>query len=127
MEKIENHLGSNFSDGNIKCEEYEKFFPNEFCFKSHKAKKLDGEFQSYCDYLLSLKNCESCIKNFELNLKCKHFGKEAKMFLKKKAIDDGGTLIGRVYSSVNNVKREYVKCGLCSDFYLKGNSSHSCF
>ena len=68
-----------------------------------------------------------CIKNFELNLKYKHFGKEAKMFSKKKAIDDEGTLIGCVYSSVNNVKREYVKCGFCSDFYLKGNSSHSCF
>ena len=24
-------------------------------------------------------------------------------------------------------RREYVKRGFCSDFYLKGNSSHSCF
>ena len=30
-------------------------------------------------------------------------------------------LIGHVYSGVND-KREYVKCGFCSDFYLKGNS-----
>ena len=127
LEKIENHLGSNFSDGDIKCEECQRFFSNAFCFESHKAKKLYGEFQSYCDYLSSLKNYESCIKNFELNLKCKHFGKEAKMFLKKKAIDNEVTLIGLVYSSVNNVKREYVICGFCSDFYLKGNSSHSCF
>ena len=81
--KIKNHLGSNFTDDNIKCEECERFFPNEFCFESHKVKKLYGEFQSYCDYLLSLKNCKSCIKNFELNLKCKHFGKEAKFFLRK--------------------------------------------
>ena len=49
------------------------------------------------------------------------------MFWKKKAIDDEKALMGRVYSSVNNVKREYVKCGFCSDCYLKGNSSHLCF
>ena len=127
LEKIENHLGSNFSYGDFKCEKCEKFFLNEFCFESHKAKKLYGEFQSYCDYLSSLENCEPCIKNFELNLKCEHFGKEAKMFSKKKAIDDERTLIRRVYSSVNNIKREYVKCGFCSDFYLKGNSLHSYF
>ena len=55
LEKIENHLGSNFSDGDIKCKECDRAFPNEFCFESHKAKKLYGEFQSYCDYLSSLK------------------------------------------------------------------------
>ena len=126
LEKVENHLDLNFSDdSDIVCEDCERCFPNEFCFESHKMKKLFGEYQSYCDFLVTLKNCSLCIKNFELNLKCKHFGKKPKNYVKKEENDED-VLTGRVYSG-DSGRREYVKCDFCSDFYLKGNSSHSCF
>ena len=51
VKKVENHLDLNFSDdSDIVCEDCKRCFPNEFCFESHKMKKLFGEYQSYCDF-----------------------------------------------------------------------------
>ena len=106
------------------CEDCERCFPNEFCFESHKVKKLFSKYQTYCDFLVTLKNCDLCVKNFELNLKCKHFGNNVKE--KAMVVDKENVLIKCIYSVGTHGKREYVKCGFCSNFYLKGNSSHSC-
>ena len=71
LEKVENHLDDSNDILDIMCEDCERCFPNEFCFESHKVKKL---------FLVTLKNCDSCVKNFELNLKCKHFGIKRKQW-----------------------------------------------
>ena len=42
-------------------------------------------------------------------------------------IDDEDVLIGSTYSSSDNSQTQYVKCGFCTDFYLKGSSLHSCY
>ena len=41
--------------------------------------------------------------------------------------DDEDVLVGSSYSSSNNSQYQYVKCGFCSDFYLKVSSLHSCY
>ena len=55
LEKVENHLDDSNDVLDIMCEDCERCFPNEFCFVSHKVKKLFGEYQSYCDFLVTLK------------------------------------------------------------------------
>ena len=75
--------------------------------------KLKGDHENYCSFLSALRNCEACRK-------CNHFGKKKKDNSRKNVFfsnnDAGGA---------NNL---YVKCGYCSDFYLRGcANSHSCF
>ena len=73
----------------------------------------------------TLKNCESCLLEFGLYSRCKHFGKKIR---RRRMKDDENVLIGSSYSSSsNNSQSQYVKCGFCSDFYLKRSSSHSCY
>ena len=93
-------------------------------FESHKTNQLSGEFKSYCQFLDGLKNCDSCTRDFELTLKCKHFGKSIKG-TRNRSKDDEEVLIGSNFSDTSQQK--YVKCGFCSGFYLKGSISHSCF
>ena len=128
-EKVEDHLDCEYYE----CEYYEcelhcciceRYFTNEFCFESHKMNKLTGEFGSYCQFLAGLKNCDLCTRDFELTLKCKHFGKSNKA-TRNRSKDVEEVLSGSNFSGVSQQK--YVKCGICSGFYLKGSISHSCF
>ena len=109
----------------VKMTKYFVINVNEFCFESHLINKLNGEHSSYCKFLKTLKNCESCLLEFGLYSQCKHFGKK----IRRRRMKDGeDVLIGSGYSSSsNNLQSQYTNCGFCSDFYLKGSSSHSCY
>ena len=54
-----------------------------------------------------------------LALKCKHFGR------KKKSLHT----MGKYYFSNSTIlsKKAYVKCGYCSDYYLKGGGGEGSF
>ena len=83
----------------------------QFCYGVHKQHELNGPYMNYCDFLASLLNCDECRNNFSLCIKCSHFGKRQRRSEDK-----------RVFFS-NNVPSsgpsKYVKCGYCSDFYLR--------
>ena len=96
LEKLENYLDDSNYVSDIMCEDCERCFPNEFCSESHKVKKLFSKYQTYCDFLVTLKNCDLCVKNFELNLKCKHFGENVKK--KAMVVDKENVLIKWVCS-----------------------------
>ena len=86
----------------------------------HKQHEFNGPYTNYCDFLASLLNCDECRNNVSLCIKCSHFGKKQRKFEDK-----------RVFFS-NNVSSsgpsKYVKCGYCSDFYLRGMSNYqNCF
>ena len=117
LENIESHVldSVGFLEDSIKCNACERKVNSEFCFESHKVEKLNGGFKSYCEFLSSLKHCSPCKNDFEL---CLRFGK------KRKLSDD--RRVTNYYFS-NNTQKCYVKCGFCSDFYIEGSSSHSCF
>ena len=102
------------------CESCCRQFNNEHCFKTHKAHVLMGDFGSFCNFLSTLKHCDTCRDDFELSIKCKHFGK------KKKTLSIS---MGRYYflNDTPMSKCGYVKCGYCSEYYLKGCQGHSCF
>ena len=72
--RVEDHLVNGESD-EIFCNKCERYFMNEFCFESHLIDKLNGEYSSYCKFMKTLKNCESCLLEFGLYSRCKHFGK----------------------------------------------------
>ena len=92
------------------CEDCGRKFLHEYCYVSHKATKLKGEHVSYCSFLCTLLNCDDCRQDFSLSLRCRHFGK------KKRVIQ------------FNHGTSKYVKCGYCSEFYIKGFSgNHYCF
>ena len=122
--RVEDHLVNGENDETF-CHKCERCFMNEFCFESHLIDKLNGEYSSYCKFLTTLKNCESCLLEFGSYSCRKHFGKQIQRRRMKK--DDEDVLIGSTYSSSNNSEPQYVKCGFCSDFYLKGSSLHSCY
>ena len=124
LEKVKDHLDCEYYEHELCCCICERYFTDEFCFESHKINKLTGEFGSYCQFLAGLKNCDSCTQDFELTLKCKHFGKSIKA-TRNHSEDDEEVLIGSNFSGTSQQK--YVKCGFCCGFYLKGSISHSCF
>ena len=105
------------------CDDCDRVFLQEFCYESHKAKKLRGEYESYCDFLCTLLNCDDCRRDFSLSVKCRHFGK------KKRRIENVFFSNDSLrQTSSNGGVRKYVKCGYCSDFYFKGfTGSHHCF
>ena len=42
------------------CDDCGRSFLQQFCFEGHKAKKLNGEYASYCEFLCTLLNCDDC-------------------------------------------------------------------
>ena len=58
------------------CDHCGRMFLQEFCYESHKAKKLRGKYESYCDFLCILLNCDNCRRDFSLSVKRRHFGKK---------------------------------------------------
>ena len=79
-------------------------------------------------FLAILKNCNSCIQNYELTSKCKHFRKRSVIKgSPSRRRDDEEILVGSKHSFANSQQRKYVKCGFCGRFYLKRSVSHSCF
>ena len=58
------------------CNDCGRAFLQVSCYEGHKAKKLHGEYESYCDFLCTLHNCDECRKDFGLSIKCRHFGKK---------------------------------------------------
>ena len=76
LEKAELQMENRpFLEEAIYCSKCKRYHDSEFCFQSHKVEKLFGKFKTYWDFLSSLKNCMNCLNNFELSLKCGHYGK----------------------------------------------------
>ena len=75
LERNEDHT-TNYGVQEIFCENCGRYFWQEACFESHKSNKLKGEFKSYCEFLRTLHNCDECRKDFNLAVKCRHFGKK---------------------------------------------------
>ena len=122
LSTMDEHLNDDNSDegDQIACGDCGRAFLQQFCYRVHKQCELNGPYANYCDFLASLLNCDECRNNFSLCIKCSHFGKKRRRFEDK-----------RVFFS-NNVSSsgpsKYVKCGYCSDFYIRGMSnSHNCF
>ena len=81
---------------------------------------MKGDHEKYCSFLSTLRNCGACRKDFSLSIKCDHFGKKKK--------DNGHKNVFFLNNDVGGANNLYVKCGYCSDFYLRGcANSHSCF
>ena len=103
------------------CDDCGRAFLQESCYEGHKAKKLQGEYKSYCDFLCTLRNCDECRKDFGLSFKCRHFGKKRRC------------IVRNVYFSNSSLRdssgpSRYVKCGYCSDFYIMDfPGNHVCF
>ena len=73
-------LGEHLNNGNsdegdqITCGDCGRAFLQQFCYRVHKQRKLNGPYANYCDFLASLLNCDECRNNFSLSIKCSHFG-----------------------------------------------------
>ena len=105
------------------CDNCGRYFLQESCFESHKALKLCGEYKSYCEFLCTLRNCDECRRAFNLSIKCRHFGKKRKCVGRNVYFSDVV-----VCNKASGGGSSYVKCGLCSDYYVRGFSgSHACF
>ena len=119
LECVDDHT-SNYDAEDVICNDCSRHFSQEFCYESHKTKKLSGQFGSYCAFLCTLRNCDKCRQDFSLTVKCKHFGKKRKV-------------IQNVYYSnkaakVSSGPSKYVKCSYCSDYYMRGFSGgHACY
>ena len=127
LAKIDDHVFDGHNENEIVRSQCERFFPNEFCFESPLLSKLNGEYVTYCDYLKTLKNCKNSLEEFSLSIKCKHFGNNQWRVQNEKKDED--EFIGAKYSCSSNdlEQSQYVKCGFCSDFYLRETQSHSCY
>ena len=108
-----------YSTQEVFCEDCGRSFNQQSCFESHKTMRLHGEFRSYCKFLCKLRSCDECRKEFLLVLKCHHFGKKRKLGSRNVYFSNSAT------SSSRSGPSKYVKCGYCSDYYVKGQ--HSCF
>ena len=51
------HDSNSYNFEEITCDDCGRSFLQEFCFESHKTKKLNGEYESYCAFLCTLLNC----------------------------------------------------------------------
>ena len=56
-----------------------------------------------------------CRKDFNLAVKCRHFGKKRKCF-------NRNVYFSNAASKKSCGPSRYVKCGFCSDYYIKGFS-----
>ena len=116
----EDHETNDFKE--FFCEDCGRCFCQESCFESHKTKKLNGGYEMYCSFLHTLRTCNECRHEFSLSIKCRHFGKTNNKRQHR-----------NIYFSNYSSKEycgpsKYVKCGYCSDFYVKGFSgNHACF
>ena len=116
----EDHETNDFKE--FFCEDCGRCFCQESCFESHKTKKLNGGYETYCSFLHTLRTCNECRHEFSLSIKCRHFGKTNNKRQHR-----------NIYFSNYSSKEycgpsKYVKCGYCSDFYVKGFSgNHTCF
>ena len=126
---MQDHLNSanaSSQECEFECSDCNYQFASRYCNKSHKVNKLSGKIGNYCNFLSQLRNCQLCIQDFELTSRCRHFGNKirAHRASEKKRKSDDETLIGSVNTGEND---NYVKCGFCSGFYLRGTTTHSCF
>ena len=118
LETVENHLNYDNS-----FYEEELHFTNEFCYQSHRIEEFNGECRDYCRFLKGLRNCGMCLEDFQLTLCCKHFNKPPSRLYDvsvriKKRLDEEEVLVGHSQTYAKGERRNYVKCGFCSDFYL---------
>ena len=116
------------NDGNpdkgdqITCGDCSQAFLQQFCYRVHKQRKLNGPYMNYCDFLASLSNCDECRNNFSLSIKCPHFGTKQRRF------EDKQVFFSNNVSPLSSGPSKYIKCGYCSDFYIWGvSNSHNCF
>ena len=119
---MDEHLNDDNSDegDQIVCEDCGRTFLQQFCYRVHKQHEFNGPYTNYCDFLASLLNCDECRNNFSLCIKCSHFGKKRRRFEDKQVFFSNNVSSSR--------PSKYVKCGYCSDFYLRGMSNyHNCF
>ena len=110
---MDEHLNDDNSDegDQIACGDCGRAFLQQFCYRVHKQRELNGPYANYCNFLASLLNCNECRNNFSLCIKCSHFGK------KQRRLEDKQVFFSNNVSSSGPSK--YVKCGYCSDFYLR--------
>ena len=120
---MDEHLNDDNSDegDQITCGDCGRAFLQQFCYRVHKQCELNGPYANYCDFLASLLNCDECRNNFSLCIKCAHFGNKQRKFKDKLVFFSNNV-------SSSSGPSKYVKCGYCSDFYLRGvSNSHNCF
>ena len=137
LETVENHLNydNSFHEEELHCSMCERHFTNEFCYQSHRIKKSNGECRDYCQFLKGLRNCKMCLEDFQLTLCCKHFNKPPSQCddvsgvrrMKKRCHDEEEVFVGSSQIYAKGERGNYIKCGFCSDFYLRGTVTHSCF
>ena len=79
------HLNDDNSDerDQITCGDCGRAFLQQFCYRVHKQRELNGPYTNYCDFLASLLNCDECRNNFSLCIKCAHFGNKQRKFKDK--------------------------------------------
>ena len=104
------------------CEKCKYTFTNDFCYETFRLRKLSGKLETYCDFLAQCKNCDGCIEDFELTSQFRHYGKINHRGRRRK---DDDILVGGTFSTAS--LDTYIKCGFCSDYYLKGSTTHNCF
>ena len=138
LETVENHLNydNSFYEEELHCSMCEQHFTNEFCYQSHRIEKFnDGECRDYCQFLKGLRDCKMCLKDFQLTLCCKPFNKQppsqcddvSGVRRMKKKCRDEEVLVGCSQAYAKGERGNYIKCGFCSDFYLRCTVTHSCF
>ena len=76
LSTMDEHLNDDNSDerDQITCGDCGRAFLQQFCYRVHKQRELNGPYVNYCDFLASLLNCDECRNNFSLCIKCAHFG-----------------------------------------------------
>ena len=114
-----NHFDDDELDETAWCIECEHDFRNEFCYAAHLHVKLNGRFKSYCELLRVLDQCDRCISEFELIRRCCH--KRGR----KRYHEDGGDSDDD--GQRTTIRNKFVRCGYCSESYLRGSSDHRCF
>ena len=80
LSTTDEHLNDGNSDegDQITCGDSGRVFLQQFCYRVHKQRELNGPYANYCDFLASLLN------NFSLSIKCSHFGTKQMRFEDKR-------------------------------------------
>ena len=86
LSTMDEHLNDDNSDegDQITCGDCGQAFLQQFCYRVHKQRELNGPYANYCDFLASLLNCDECKNNFSLCIKCAHFGNKRRKFKDKR-------------------------------------------